>query len=65
MIRKLTKKLKSQKGAMDKILVTLLLVIVGVASLVTLEQWFSTKRNDLITSSNNAINVAKSESGSY
>ena len=54
MIKVLIRKLKSEYGAMDKILVTLLLVVVAIASLVTLEQWFSGKRNDLINSSNNS-----------
>ena len=47
--------LKNQTGAMDKILVTLLLVIVGVAGVVAIESWFGGKKNDLVNSSNNSI----------
>lgn len=35
----LKRRLKSEKGAMDKILVTLLLVVVGVAGVVGLNSW--------------------------
>jgi hypothetical protein len=35
----LKRRLKNQKGAMDKILVTLLLVIVGVGAVVGLTTW--------------------------
>lgn len=65
MVKILIHKIKSQRGAMDKILVTLLFVIVGVAALVTLEQWFSTQKSDLLNSSNNAVNIVKNESGNY
>lgn len=65
MIKLLLKKLKSQYGAIDKIFVTLLFVIIGVASLVALEQWFQSQRNNLVNSSENAINIVKNESGNY
>ena len=58
-------KIKSEKGAMDKILVTLLFIIIGVGSLVALEQWFSNQRSDLLNSSENVINTVRSETGSY
>lgn len=35
----LKRRLKNEKGAMDKILVTLLLVIVGVGAVVGLSTW--------------------------
>lgn len=35
----LKRRLKSEKGAMDKIIVTLLLVIVGVGAVVGLSTW--------------------------
>lgn len=35
----LKRRLKNEKGAMDKILVTLLLVIVGVGAVVGLNTW--------------------------
>ena len=40
---------------MDKILVTLLLIIVAVAALVGLQQWNSTQKDNLLDSSNTAI----------
>lgn len=48
-------KLKSTRGAMDKILVTLLLVVVAVASLVAIESWFSNKKDELVNTSNTSI----------
>ena len=56
-------KLKSNKGAMDRILVTLLFIIIGVALLVTLEVWFSEKKSDLLNESNNTINTVNNELG--
>lgn len=41
MLQFLKRRLSSQKGAMDKILVTLLLVIVGVAAVVGLNAWIT------------------------
>lgn len=55
MFNNLFKKLKSERGAMDKILVTLLLIVVGVSSLVLVETWFSSQRNDLLDKSNSAV----------
>lgn len=56
MIKKILKKISSENGAMDKILVTLLLVIVAVASIVALEQWNTTQKDKLLNSSENIIN---------
>ena len=39
MLEFLKRRLKSEKGAMDKIIVTLLLVVVGVAAVVGLTTW--------------------------
>ena len=58
----LKRRLKSEKGAMDKILVTLLLVIVGVAAVVGLQTWMSNQKNTMQNSAVNAINEAV---GSY
>lgn len=41
MLSFLKRRLSSDKGAMDKILVTLLLVIVGVAAVVGLNTWIT------------------------
>jgi hypothetical protein len=56
-------KLKSQRGAMDKILVTLLFVVVGVASLVLVNTWFDGKRDMLLDESNTQVNRVMNEVG--
>lgn len=43
----LKRRLKNDKGAMDKILVTLLLVIIGIGAVVGLSQWMGQKTQDL------------------
>lgn len=43
MLEFLKRRLKSEKGAMDKIIVTLLLVIVGVGAVVGLTSWLGTQ----------------------
>ena len=58
MLEFLKRRLKSEKGAMDKILVTLLLVIVGVAAVVGLQSWMSDQKNTMQNSAVNAINAA-------
>ncbi|XPV68181.1 MAG: hypothetical protein ACNI25_12820 [Halarcobacter sp.] len=58
---KLYIKLKSQKGAMDKILVTLLLTIVAVVAIIGIEQWSSSKKDELKNQSNNTITKIKNE----
>lgn len=62
MLEFLKRKLKSEKGAMDKILVTLLLVIVGVAAVVGLQSWMETQKGVMQNSAANAVNAA---SGKY
>ena len=49
------RRLKSDKGAMDKIIVTLLLVIVGVGAVVGLSTWVNTEVNTVKGSATNAI----------
>lgn len=51
----LKRRLKSDKGAMDKILVTLLLVIVGVAAVVGLNTWITTESGEVQTSASGKI----------
>jgi hypothetical protein len=53
------KKLKEQKGAMDKILVTLLFVIVGVVGTIGLKTWINTQESSLVESANGYISNAK------
>ena len=43
MLEFLKRRLKSEKGAMDKILVTLLLVVIGVAAVIGLANWMDTE----------------------
>lgn len=56
MLEFLKRRLKSEKGAMDKILVTLLLVIVGVAAVVGLQNWVDGQKNSIQTSAATKIN---------
>lgn len=49
---------KCQKGAMDKILVTLLFVIIGVGAVVGLKSWMDTQKTSMQTSAENAIKNA-------
>lgn len=54
----LKRRLKSEKGAMDKILVTLLLVVIGVAAVVGLQTWVTDHSTNLKNSANNQIKNA-------
>ncbi len=58
MLEFLKRRLKSEKGAMDKILVTLLLVIVGVAAVVGLQTWMSGQKTAMQDSANTKIQSA-------
>lgn len=51
----LKRRLKSEKGAMDKILVTLLLVIVGVGAVVGLTTWIGTETDTVQTAATSKI----------
>lgn len=54
----LKRRLKNEKGAMDKILVTLLLVIVGVGAVVGLSTWMGTNVETMKTDANTKITEA-------
>ncbi len=41
------RRLKSDKGAIDKILVTLLLVVIGVAGVMGLSTWMNNQKNTM------------------
>ena len=58
MLEFLKRRLKSEKGAMDKILVTLLLVIVGVGAVVGLKSWMDAQKTTMQTSAETAISKA-------
>ncbi len=64
MLEFLKRRLKSEKGAMDKIIVTLLLVIVGVGAVVGLQSWVSGQKSSLQNSATSVIsNVTKDAEG--
>jgi predicted negative regulator of RcsB-dependent stress response len=51
----LKRRLKNEKGAMDKILVTLLLVIVGVGAVVGLTAWINGETANVQAAATNQI----------
>ena len=61
MLKFLKRRVKSQKGAMDKILVTLLLVIIGIGAVATLSSWMTTQTESLTNDANTTISNIMSE----
>jgi hypothetical protein len=61
MLEFLKRRLKSEKGAMDKILVTLLLVIVGVGAVVGLSQWMNTETEGVKSAATSKIQSVTGE----
>ena len=60
MLSFLKRRLRNEKGAMDKIIVTLLLVIVGVGAVVGLSTWLGTQTDSVKTKAETKIlEVAK------
>jgi hypothetical protein len=59
MLSFLKRRIKNEKGAMDKILVTLLLVIVGIGAVVGLNTWVGTQTDTMTTDANTTINNLK------
>jgi hypothetical protein len=59
MLNFLKRRLSSDKGAMDKILVTLLLVIVGVAAVVGLNTWMGDNVTEMKTAADAKITAAQ------
>ena len=55
MLEFLKRRLKSEKGAMDKILVTLLLVVVGVAAVVGLQTWVGDQTDTVQTAAEGQV----------
>ena len=55
MLEFLKRRLKSEKGAMDKIIVTLLLVVVGVGAVVGLTQWMNDNKSTMENSATGII----------
>ena len=52
------RRLKSEKGAMDKILVTLLLVVVGAAGVIGLATWLTTESANVQSAAETQIGLA-------
>jgi len=57
----LKRRLANEEGAMDKILVTLLLVVVGVAAVVGLSTWMGTQSDTIQTSAETQITSVTGE----
>lgn len=51
------RRLKSDKGAIDKILVTLLLVVIGVAGVMGLNTWMDTQKDKMTVKANETIDA--------
>ncbi len=51
------RRLKSDKGAIDKILVTLLLVVIGVAGVMGLNTWMDTQKNKMTVKADETIDT--------
>ena len=58
----LKRRLQSEKGAMDKILVTLLLVIIGVGAVVGLSTWMGEQSETMKTGAKTNIDKAITDS---
>ena len=55
MLEFLKRRLRSEKGAMDKILVTLLLVVIGVAAVIGLATWMGEQSDVMMADANTSI----------
>jgi len=58
----LKRRLKSEKGAMDSILVTLLLIIIAVGAVVGIKSWIGTSKDKLIQDANTTLNQVDTNS---
>ena len=57
----LKRRLRSEKGAMDTILVTLLLVVIGIAAVVGLSTWVNNSKDTLIKDANTSFTSVRKE----
>ncbi len=64
MLEFLKRRLKNEKGAMDKILVTLLLVIVGVGAVVGLNTWVGDETTNVKDAATSKIESVTSDTTS-
>lgn len=51
----LKRRLKSEKGAMDKVLVTLLFVVIGVGAVATLSTWVNAEKDKVTATATTKI----------
>jgi flagellar basal body-associated protein FliL len=61
MLKFLQRRLKSQKGAMDSIMVTLLMVVIGVGAIVGIASWLGDKKEAVITEADSQITTITTE----
>ena len=61
MLEFLKRRLKNEKGAMDSILVTLLLVIIGIGAVVGLSTWMNSAKDNLISDANTSLESVRTE----
>jgi hypothetical protein len=61
MLNFLKRRLSSEKGAMDKILVTLLLVIVGIGAVVGLSSWMGDQTDAMTENAAESIQAQLSD----
>ena len=59
MIKLLRRRILNDKGAMDRILVTLLLIILGVGGLLGFNSWYSTQSDTIKIQAEEKINTAQ------
>ena len=59
MLKLLKRKFLNDKGAMDRILVTLLLIILGVGGLLGFNSWYSTQSDTIKIQAEEKINTAQ------
>lgn len=53
------RRLQSDRGAMDKILVTLLLVVVGIGAVVGLSTWLGGQSTEIQTDASTTVDALK------
>lgn len=55
MLKVFLKKVKCDKGAFDRVLVSLLLVVISIVALVAVEQWYVNQRDGLVDESEQRV----------
>lgn len=57
----LLRKLKDAKGAMDKVIVTLLLVVIGIGAVAGLTAWMNSQSSTVQTAAETKLNAVIAE----